>query len=56
MNQPLGKGTALYRVHLAGFFIFLNAVLSGYFGSTPLPGATDSLVLLELAKLGAHSC
>jgi hypothetical protein len=34
MNQPLGNGSNFYLVHLAGFFIFLNAVPLGYFAST----------------------
>ena len=55
MNQPLGKVGAFYLSHLAGVFIFLSAVHSGNFGSTPLPGATGSLVLSELASTSAPS-
>ena len=34
MNLPLGKGVAFYQFLLAGFYIFLNAVLSANFVST----------------------
>jgi hypothetical protein len=51
MNLPLGKVGAFYLLQLAGFSSFRTQWLSD-----TLEAPADSLVLSELAKLGAHSC
>jgi len=50
MNQQLEKVSAFYLAHLAGVFIFLNAV-----PFDTLEAPADMLFLSQLIMLGDHS-